>query len=83
MYIESQTSDEVLFCWHGGEALMRPLSFYKRAMELQRRYGRGRVITNTLQTNGTLLTDEWCRFFRENGFLVGLSVDGPPDIQDA
>lgn len=82
MYIESQTSDEVLFCWHGGEALMRPLSFYKRAMELQRRYGRGRVITNTLQTNGTLLTDEWCRFFRDNGWLVGVSVDGPQEFHD-
>ena len=55
-YIEAQTSPQVLFTWHGGEALMRPLSFYRRALELQRHYARGRHIDNCLQTNGTLLT---------------------------
>ncbi len=81
-YIESQTTPEVLFSWHGGEALMRPLSFYKRVMELQRRYARGRVIDNSLQTNGTLLTDEWCEFFRDNGWLIGVSIDGPQEFHD-
>lgn len=81
-YIESQTSPEVLFCWHGGETLMRPLSFYKRVVELQKRYARGRRIDNTIQTNGTLLTDEWCEFFRENGWLVGVSIDGPQEFHD-
>lgn len=81
-YIESQTTPEVLFSWHGGEALMRPLSFYKKAMELQRRYARGRVIDNSLQTNGTLLTDEWCEFFKENGWLIGVSIDGPQEFHD-
>ena len=82
-YIEAQTMPQVLFTWHGGETLMRPVSFYRRALELQRRYARGRQIDNCLQTNGTLLTDEWCEFFRENNFLVGVSIDGPQEFHDA
>lgn len=82
MYIESQTVPHVVFCWHGGESLMRPLSFYKKAVELQKKYARGRIIENTIQTNGTLLTDDWCRFFRENNWLVGVSVDGPQEFHD-
>lgn len=81
-YIESQTIPQIMFTWHGGETLMRPLSFYKRAVELQKQYGRGRQIDNSIQTNGTLLTDEWCEFFRENNFLVGISIDGPQDFHD-
>ena len=81
-YIESQTMPQVMFTWHGGETLMRPLSFYKRAVELQKLYGRGRQIDNSIQTNGTLLNDEWCEFFRENNFLVGISIDGPQDFHD-
>lgn len=82
MYIESQTMPQVLFCWHGGEALMRPLSFYRKVIELQKKYGHGLVIDNSIQTNGTLLNDEWCRFFRDNNWLVGLSVDGPQEFHD-
>ena len=81
-YINSQTMPQVLFTWHGGETLMRPLSFYKRALELQKKYARGRTIDNCIQTNGTLLTDEWCEFFRENNFLVGISIDGPQEFHD-
>lgn len=81
-YIEAQTSPDVLFCWHGGETLMRPISFYRRAIELQRKYARGRRIDNTIQTNATMLTDEWCEFFRENNFLVGVSIDGPQEFND-
>ncbi len=81
-YIESQTIPQVMFTWHGGETLMRPLSFYKRAIELQKEYGQGRQIDNSIQTNGTLLTDEWCEFFKENNFLVGISIDGPQDFHD-
>lgn len=81
-YINSQTMPGALFTWHGGEALMRPLSFYRRAAELQRKYARGRAVANCIQTNGTLLTDEWCEFFRENGWLVGLSIDGPQELHD-
>lgn len=81
-YIESQTTGQVLFTWHGGETLMRPISFYRRALELQRKYARGRQIDNCIQTNGTLLNEEWCRFFRENNFLVGISIDGPQEFHD-
>lgn len=81
-YIEAQTMPEVLFTWHGGETLMRPVSFYKKALELQRIYGRGRRIDNCIQTNGTLITDEWCQFFKENNFLVGVSIDGPQEFHD-
>lgn len=81
-YIQAQTMSSVLFTWHGGETLMRPLSFYKRVMELQKRYAGGRNIENCIQTNGTLLTDEWCEFFRANNWLVGVSVDGPQEFHD-
>lgn len=79
-YIETQTMSQVLFTWHGGEPLLRPLSFYKKALELQRRYGRGLQIDNCIQTNGTLLTDEWCEFLHDNNFLVGISIDGPEHL---
>ena len=81
-YINSQTMQEVLFTWHGGETMMRPLSFYRKAQALQKRYARGRQISNCLQTNGTLLTDEWCRFFHDNQWLVGISIDGPQEFHD-
>ena len=81
-YLECQTMPQVLFTWHGGETLMRPISFYKKALELQQKYGRGRQIDNCIQTNGTLLTDDWCRFFKENNFLVGISIDGPQEFHD-
>ena len=81
-YINSQTMPQVLFTWHGGETLMRPLSFYKKAMELQKKYAHGRPIDNCIQTNGTMLTDEWCEFFRENNWLVGVSIDGPQEFHD-
>ena len=75
--IEAQTQENILFTWHGGEPLLRPISFYKHALELQQKYARGRHIDNCLQTNGTLITDEWCEFFRQNNFLIGISIDGP------
>lgn len=82
-YVEAQTTPQVLFTWHGGEPLLRPLAFYKRALELQRKYAQGRHVDNCLQTNGTLLNDEWCEFLRENRFLVGISIDGPQALHDA
>lgn len=81
-YIGSQTMHEVLFTWHGGETLMRPLSFYRKVVELQRQYAGGHAIDNCIQTNGTLLTDEWCEFFKENNWLVGISIDGPQEFHD-
>lgn len=81
-YIESQMTKEVLFTWHGGETFMRPLSFYQRAVELQQRYAWGRQIDNCIQTNGTMITDEWCRFLHDNHWLVGVSIDGPQEFHD-
>lgn len=81
-YIEAQTMNEVLFTWHGGETMMRPLSFFKKAVELQKKYARGRSISNTIQTNGTMITDEWCEFLKENNWLVGVSIDGPEEFHD-
>ena len=81
-YINCQTSPTVLFTWHGGEALLRGIDFYRKALRLQQQYGRGREISNCIQTNGLLLNDEWCRFFKDNNFLVGVSIDGPERIHD-
>ena len=81
--IEAQTQPEILFTWHGGEPLLLPISYYARALELQQRYAHGRHIDNCLQTNGTLLTDEWCEFFRKNNFLIGISIDGPEPMHNA
>jgi len=81
-YLESQSMPRALFTWHGGEPLMRPVMFYRRAIEYQRKYGSGMMIDNCIQTNGTLITDEWCRFFKENNWLVGVSIDGPEEFHD-
>ena len=82
-YIEANDVPVVQFCWHGGEPLLLGIDFYRRALELQRRYADGKRIENTLQTNGTLVDERWCALFAENRFLVGLSLDGPRDIHDA
>jgi len=81
-YIASQNVPVVQFVWHGGEPTMLGMDFYKRALDLQNQYSRGRSIENVLQTNGTLLNDDWCRFFRDNHFLIGISIDGPEHIHD-
>ena len=81
-YIEANDVPEVTFIWHGGEPMVLGLDFYRKAMEFQQRYAGGKTIRNTLQTNGTLITREWARFFREHGFLLGVSLDGPQDIHD-
>lgn len=81
-YIQAQPVPEVLFTWHGGESLLRDISFYQKILRLQRKYGRGRNISNSIQTNGVLLNDNWCRFFKENNFLVGISIDGPEHCHD-
>lgn len=82
-YIQSQFGNEVNFIWHGGEPMIRPLSYYKKVVRWQRRYAEGKAILNCLQTNGTLLTPEWCRFLHDEGWLVGISIDGPQDMHDA
>lgn len=81
-YIEVQTMNQVLFTWHGGEPLLRSIDFYRKALSLQQKYAGGRRIDNVIQTNGTLLTDEWCEFFAQNHWLVGISIDGPQPDHD-
>ncbi len=82
-YIEGQSGPEISFAWQGGEPTMMGVAFFRRVVELQTQYcPPGRRITNALQTNGTLLDDEWCHFLAEHKFLVGLSIDGPREMHD-
>lgn len=83
-YIRSQPGPEVVFPWHGGEPTLLGLDFFRRAVELQRKYlPRGWSCHNVPQTNGTLLTDAWARFFKAHGFVPGISIDGPEALHDA
>jgi uncharacterized protein len=82
--IEAHRTPEVTIAWQGGEPTLMGLGFFRRAMEVEERHAKpGMRIENTLQTNGVLLDDEWCRFLREHRFLVGLSIDGPRRLHDA
>jgi len=83
-YIEAQQAPEVTFSWQGGEPTLMGLDFFKRAVAYQQHYHRpGMRIQNAFQTNGVLLDDEWCKFFKANEFLVGISIDGPRELHDA
>ncbi len=82
--LESQPGPEVAIAWQGGEPTLMGLDFFRRAIEYVQKHRRpGLSIEHTIQTNGTELTDEWCEFFRDHRFLVGLSLDGPRDMHDA
>ena len=82
-YIEGQNYKEVVFSWQGGEPTLLGLDFLYRVVELQKKYAPSWMrIENDLQTNGTLLDDDWCGFLAENDFLVGLSIDGPGQLHD-
>jgi uncharacterized protein len=81
-YIAAQDVPVVTFAWQGGEPTLLGLDFFRRVVELQRRYADGRRIENTLQTNGILVDDGWAAFFAEHAFLVGLSIDGPRELHD-
>lgn len=82
-YIAAQPGPVVSFAWQGGEPTLAGVGFFRRVVELQRQYAAGRTIENALQTNGTLLDDEWGAFLAREKFLVGLSVDGPAPLHDA
>jgi len=82
--IDSHKTAEVTVAWQGGEPTLMGVDFFRRAIALQEKYRKpGMTFENTLQTNGTLLTDEWCEFFKENNYLIGLSLDGPRELHDA
>jgi len=81
-YIEIHGDVEIQFPWQGGEPTLLGVDFFQEVVRLQKKYGKGRKITNTFQTNGILLDDKWCAFFEENGFVVGISIDGPREIHD-
>lgn len=81
--IESQHIPEVTISWQGGEPTLMGLDFFKRSIELEKKYQKpGTSISNTMQTNGILINDEWCEFFKQNNFLIGLSIDGTKELHD-
>ncbi len=82
-YIRSQPGRTVNFAWQGGEPTLLGVDYFRRVVGLQKKYADQKIISNAFQTNGVLLNDEWCAFFKENGFLIGLSIDGPKDLHDA
>lgn len=81
-YIATQHVPEISFVWQGGEPALAGLTFYEKAVKLQKKYGKDKRITNSFQTNGTLLDETWMEFFKDNHFLIGLSMDGPAPIHD-
>jgi len=87
--IEAHQTPQVTVAWQGGEPTLMGVDFYRRAIALQKKHARsgmGRTqdvrFENTMQTNGTLLTDEWCEFFKQNDYLIGISIDGPRHLHD-
>ena len=81
--IESHRADQVTIAWQGGEPTIMGLDFYRQAMDLAEKYRRpGMTFLHTMQTNGTLLNDDWCAFFKEHNFLIGISIDGPAELHD-
>lgn len=81
-YVASQPTPVVEFVWQGGEPTLLGVDFFRRVVQLQRPFAALKTITNSLQTNGTLLDEEWCRFLKEHRFMVGISLDGPRALHD-
>src|SRR5665647_531245 len=82
--IAAHRTQQVTVAWQGGEPTLMGIDFYRRAIELQEKYRKqGMKFENTIQTNGTLLDDEWCQFFKENNFLIGISIDDPRELHDS
>jgi uncharacterized protein len=81
-YISANEVPEVTFVWQGGEPTLLGIDYFKNVISLQEKHAGGKVIRNAFQTNGTLLTDEWCRFLAGTGMLVGISIDGEEHNHD-
>ena len=81
-FIEANQVPVVTFTWQGGEPTLMGLDFYKKAVELQKVYAGDKKIENSFQTNGTRLDADWCKFFKDNNFLVGISIDGEEHNHD-
>jgi len=81
-YISSQPTPVVEFVWQGGEPTLLGIDFFKRVVELQKPFAKAKTISNSLQTNGVLLDDDWCRFLKRHNFMVGISLDGPKEIHN-
>lgn len=82
-YVEAHDTPVVNFAWQGGEPTLLGVDYFWNVVRIQKKYANGNRIENALQTNGTILNDEWAALFKENGFLVGISIDGPREIHDA
>ncbi len=82
-YIQSQPGNTVTFAWQGGEPTLLGVDYFRQVVTLQQKHAEGKTIENAFQTNGVLLDDAWCSLFKEHGFLIGLSIDGPEDLHDA
>ncbi len=81
--VEASTEKDIFFSWHGGEPTLTGLNFFRKAVKLQKEYQpAGSRIVNGIQTNATLLNDDWCRFLSDEGFFVGISIDGPEEMHD-
>jgi uncharacterized protein len=82
-HIQASSDETIMFSWHGGEPLLAGIDFYRKAVSIQQKYlPSGRHALNGIQTNGTLLDDEWCSFLKSENFIIGISIDGPPDLHN-
>jgi uncharacterized protein len=81
-YLESQDADDIHFIWQGGEPVLLGIDFFRMVVTLENKYAKGRSVSNSIQTNGTLINKEWAEFLAGNHFLVGLSIDGPSELHD-
>ena len=82
-HIEASSDDTIFFSWHGGEPLLAGIDFYRKVVSMQKKnLPSGRKVLNGIQTNGTLLDEEWCHFLKSENFIIGISIDGPPDLHN-